>query len=193
MIAKQIASDGATKSGEAAYVTVMFIDIVDFTTMAENAAPDAVVANLNDFFDLVIPSIEAHGGHANKLLGDGLMAVFGVPNAIPDHADRALAAAREIQANITQRYDDSLKAGIGLNSGSVVVGSMGGGSKLDYTIIGDAVNVSARVEAHTRETGDEILLTDATRALLWTKDGLETRGSFLLKGRTAEVALWAAR
>ncbi len=120
------------------------------------------------------------------------MAVFGVPTLQGDHADRALAAARAIQAGLLERYEGQLNAGIGLNSGTVVVGSMGGGPKLDYTIIGDAVNVAARVEAYTRQTGDGILLTDTTRGLLTEVNGLEARGAQALKGRAGEVGLWAA-
>ena len=192
VIAERVAAEGANISGEAAEVTVMFIDIVGFTRLAEGADPDDVVTDLNDFFDVVIPAIERHHGHANKLLGDGLMAVFGVPEPLDDHADRALAAARDIQASLLKRYEGQLKAGVGLNSGTVVVGSMGGGRKLDYTIIGDAVNVAARVEAHTRQTGDAILITDSTKALLTESDELISRGSQGLKGRTAPVELWAA-
>ena len=190
-IAERVMAEGSSISGEAAQVTVMFLDIVGFTSMAEDAEPDQVVSGLNYFFEIVIPVIVERGGHANKLLGDGLMAVFGVPEPIDDHAGRALAAAREIQARLAARYNGSLRAGIGLNSGTVVVGSMGGGPKLDYTIIGDVVNVAARVEAFTRHTGDQILLTDATKASLTSLDGLEPRGVHGLKGRAGEVEVWA--
>jgi class 3 adenylate cyclase len=191
-IAERVMAEGAAISGEAAEVTVMFLDIVGYTAMAEDAQPEEVVSDLNEFFDIAIPAVVRHGGHANKLLGDGLMAVFGVPQALDHHADCALTAAREIQAQLAERYDGSLRAGIGLNSGTVVVGSMGGGPKLDYTIIGDAVNVAARIEAFTRQTGDGILLTDATKTLLRSQSGLESRGTHGLKGRAAEVEVWAA-
>jgi class 3 adenylate cyclase len=190
-IAERVMAEGSTISGEAAEVTVMFVDIVGYTAMAEDAQPEKVVSDLNEFFEIVVPAIVKHGGHANKLLGDGLMAVFGVPHSLAQHADCALAAAREIQTLLSERYARSLKAGIGLNSGSVVVGSMGGGPKLDYTIIGDAVNVAARIEAFTRHTGDEILLTGATKDLLTSPDGLEPRGRHSLKGRATTVEVWA--
>lgn len=190
-IAQRVAKDGGHIAGEAADVTVLFVDIVGFTTFAENAAPEQVVGRLNDFFEVVIPPIERHGGHANKLLGDGLMAVFGVPRPLPDHADRAFAAAQEIASGLAMHFVGHLRVGIGLNSGTVVVGSMGGGGKLDYTIIGDVVNVAARVEAYTRDTGDTILLTDATRARLTHADHLTPRGTQPMKGRHEPVALWA--
>jgi class 3 adenylate cyclase len=190
-IAERVAKQGGQIAGQAADVTVMFVDIIGFTKFAENAAPEHVVASLNEFFEVVIPPIERHGGHANKLLGDGLMAVFGVPRPLPDHADRALMAALEIASGLATRFTGQLRAGIGVNSGTVVVGSMGGGGKLDYTIIGDVVNVAARVEAYTRHTGDTILLTDATRARLTHDAHLTARGTQPMKGRDAPVALWA--
>lgn len=190
VIAERIMSEGSAIDGEAVDATVMFVDIVGFTRLAEDASPEDVVTDLNDFFDLVIPVIVSHSGHANKLLGDGLMAVFGIPVALPDHADRALKAAIEIQVRLADRYEGQLRAGTGLNSGVVVVGSMGGGPKLDYTIIGDVVNVAARVEALTRETGDAVLLTDSTKERLTGMHDLERRGARLLKGRNTPVELW---
>lgn len=192
-IAERVATDGVNIAGEAADVTVMFVDIVGFTKLAENTDPAQVIEVLNEFFNIVIPVIERHGGHANKLLGDGLMAVFGVPQRVDDHATRAFVAAQEITSAITSRYVGRLRAGIGLNSGTVVVGSMGGGGKLDYTIIGDVVNVASRVEAYTRHTGDTILLTEATRTRLSDPDDLTPCGTQTMKGRDAPVVLWALR
>lgn len=190
-VAERVIAQGERIPGEAVQATVMFIDIVGFTALAENTEPRDVVSQLNDFFELVIPVIERNGGHANKLLGDGLMAVFGVPRSLADHADRALTAANEIADAIDERYEGAVRAGIGLNSGMVVVGSMGGGAKLDYTIIGDVVNVAARVEAHTRQTGDTILLTEATRhSLLHGDSGFEPRGPTALRGRQGGVELY---
>jgi adenylate cyclase len=184
-VADRVLAEGQLLRGEAVDVTIMFIDIVGFTTLAEHTSSEDVVSDLNDFFEIVIPAIEAEGGHPNKLLGDGAMAVFGIPNALPNHAEHALAAARSIDERLAERYRGELRVGIGLNSGTVVAGSMGGGAKLDYTVIGDPVNVAARVEALTRQTGDTILLTDATRqALSEPPDDLEARGSTAVKGRS---------
>jgi class 3 adenylate cyclase len=194
LIAERVLAEGSRIEGEAAETTIMFIDIVGFTTMAESVPPADVVADLNDFFEIVIPIVERHGGHANKLLGDGLMAVFGVPQPLADHAARAVNAAHEIAVALQDRYEGQLKAGIGLNSGPVVVGSMGGGGKLDYTIIGDSVNVAARVEAKTRETGDAILMTEATQRLLpQSAPPVESRGAITVKGRREPLVLFAVR
>jgi adenylate cyclase len=193
-IAERVLAEGSRIEGEAAETTIMFIDIVGFTTMAESAHPADVVTDLNDFFGVVIPVVERYGGHANKLLGDGLMAVFGVPQPLSDHASRAVAAACEIAAALRSRYEGKLEAGIGLNSGPVVVGSMGGGGKLDYTIIGDAVNVAARVEAKTRDTGDRILITEATKRLVEPEGPfVEDRGAITVKGRREPLVLFAIR
>jgi adenylate cyclase len=131
-------------------------------------------------------------GHANKFLGDGMLAVFGAPDPLPDHADRALRAADEIAEEVTARFGGEVRIGIGLNSGPVVVGSVGGGGRLEFAVIGDPVNVAARVEAATRETGDTILLTEATRCLLKDEGaGLAPRGEIPLKGKSDPTGLYA--
>src|SRR5204863_6941332 len=105
-------------------------------------------------------------GHASKFIGDGLLAVFGAPERLEGHAGCAVDAALEIADTVRERYGDDLRVGIGVNSGRVVAGTVGGGGRLDFTVIGDPVNTAARVEAATRETDDDILITDATRAYL---------------------------
>ena len=150
------------------------------------------MAFLNDLFGIVVPCVAEHGGHANKFLGDGLLAVFGAPERHDDHADRAVAAARDIAEALGERFGDELRFGIGINSGPVVVGSVGGGGRLEFAVIGDPVNVAARVENLTRETGDSVLVTEATRCLL--SDGaeaLESRGDFALKGVSEPVPIYA--
>jgi adenylate cyclase len=170
----------------------MFVDVRDFTPFAERSSARETVAFLNDFFDLVVPIVLAHHGHANKFLGDGLLCVFGAPERLPDHADHALACARELGEAIERRFGSDVRVGIGLNSGPVVIGSVGGGGRLEFTVIGDPVNVAARVEKATRETGDVMLLTEATRCLL-SDDGnsLEPRGELELKGKSDPVPVYA--
>ena len=106
--------------------------------------------------------------------------------------DRALAAAGEIATQLIRRFGGEVRFGIGLNSGPVVVGSVGGGGRLEFAVIGDTVNVAARVEQLTRETGDVVLLTEATRALLTAgPENLEPRGPFALKGVAEPVPMYA--
>jgi adenylate cyclase len=177
---------------EWALVTVVFIDIRDFTTFADRTSAREAVAYLNRFFDVVVPIIAKHGGHANKLLGDGLLGVFGAPERLGDHADRALAAAVEVVGAVDAEFGEHLRIGIGLNSGLVLVGTIGGGGLFEYGVIGDPVNVAARVESSTRDFGVPLLLTEATRCLLDPPDPrLEARGSVQLKGKAAPVTVYS--
>ena len=163
-----------------------------FTTFAEDAAASEVVARLNALYEAVVPVILSHGGHVNKFVGDGLLAVFGAPERHADHAARAVAAAREIARLV--RESGELEIGIGVNSGRVVAGTIGGGGRRDFTVIGDPVNTAARVEAATRVTGDDILITETTlRALGAEADGFEERPAVPLKGKAAAVRLYALK
>jgi class 3 adenylate cyclase len=191
-VAQRVLEEGAHIEGEEAEVTLAFVDIRDFTTFAERASAREAVAYVNEFLELVVPIVAGHGGHANKFVGDGLLAVFGVPVRREDHASRALAAATEMAAAVESHFGDRLRIGIGVSSGPVLAGTVGGGGKLDFTVIGDAVNVAARVEEITRATGDTVLITEATRALL-TNDSLqlEPRGAISLKGRSDPVRIYA--
>jgi adenylate cyclase len=192
-VAERVLDEGELLEGQEREVTVMFVDVRDFTPFAERSSARETVTFLNGFFDTVVPVVREHGGHANKFLGDGLLCVFGAPERLKDHPDRALACACKLADAIEERFDGELLVGIGLNSGPVVVGSVGGGGRLEFSVIGDPVNVAARVEAATRDTGDTILLTEATRCLLeHPHDALEPRGEIELKGKSAPVPLYAA-
>jgi class 3 adenylate cyclase len=190
-VADRVMAEGELLDGEDAEVTVLFVDICDFTSFAERSTARETVTYLNDFFGLVVPLIEKHGGHANKFIGDGVMAVFGAPERFDDHASRALDAALDISASVDGRYSGTLRVGIGLNSGPVSVGSVGGGGRLEFTVIGDTVNVAARVEHLTRETGDPVLLTEASRGLLDGSVEVEPRGEVALKGKSDLIPVYA--
>lgn len=183
---------GTDLAGEYAEVTLMFLDVRGFTAFSERSEAHEVVAMLNDLFGVIVPVILRHGGHANKFIGDGLLAVFGAPQRHEDHADRAVAAALDISEMIRVRFGGDPSVGIGVNSGKVVVGTVGGGGRLDFTVIGDAVNTAARVESATRQTGDDVLITHETLSLLnsgrerWTE-----RPAVPLKGKSAPVRLFA--
>ena len=140
----------------------MFVDIRDFTPFAEANTAEDTVAHLNALFEIVVPAVLDAGGHVNKYLGDGAMAVFGAPNHLAQHADAAVAAACQIHRLVAERFEDSVRIGTGINTGEVIAGTIGGGGKLEFTLIGDTVNVAARVEQLTKTTGDAILLTQAT-------------------------------
>jgi adenylate cyclase len=191
-VAERVLEEGELIEGQEREVTVMILDVWDFTAFAQRSSARETVTFLNDLFGIVVPCVVEYGGHANKFLGDGLLAVFGAPERLPDHADRAVAAAADIAAKVTERFGDEIRFGIGVNSGPVVVGSVGGGGRLEFAVIGDPVNVAARVEQLTRETGDVVLVTEATRCLL--SDGgaqLQPRGEFALKGVAEPVPIYA--
>jgi adenylate cyclase len=192
-VARRVIDEGELLEGQEKEVTVGFVDVRDFTPFAERSSPRDTVAFLNEFFDLVVPIVAKHGGHANKFLGDGVLVVFGAPEPLSDHADRAVAAAFEVAGEVGRRFGGRFRIGIGLNSGKVVVGSVGGGGRLEFTVIGDPVNVAARVEAATRDTGDTILLTEATRGLIHDEKDLDLRprGEVELKGKTRPVPIYA--
>ncbi|BBY98625.1 adenylate/guanylate cyclase domain-containing protein [Mycolicibacterium fallax] len=184
-----------TESGppaEEVEVTMMFVDVRGFTALAEALSPAAVVAILNRLFETIVPLVHAHGGHVDKYAGDGLLAVFGAPRRQPDHAERALTAALAIPEAVRTEFGDTLSVGVGLNSGPVIAGNVGGAGRLEFSVIGDAVNVAARVESATRQTGDTVLLTQHTRELLGASPvTLVERPGIQLKGKTAAVRLFA--
>ncbi len=139
-----------------------------------------------------MPVVSARGGHANKFIGDGLLAVFGAPERLPDHADRAVRAGMDMVRRVRAEYAGELRVGVGVNSGPVVAGTIGGGGRLEFTVIGDTVNTAARVERVTRTTGREMLITQATHALLDADHGgFEECGREPLKGKTEEVWLYS--
>jgi adenylate cyclase len=178
-------------TGERREVTVMFVDIRDFTRFAEANSAEDTVARLNALFDIVVPAVVDAGGHVNKFLGDGALAVFGAPNDLAGHADAAFTAAMLIQRSVEDCFAGALRIGIGINTGPVIAGTIGGGGKLEFTLIGDTVNVAARVEQLTKTTGDGILLSRrSVDALVTRPAGLVDRGSHAVKGKSAAVQVF---
>ncbi len=168
--------------GEVKEVTVLFIDIRGFSRRSAGEPPERVVELLNRFFTLSFAAVQRHGGHVNKFLGDGLMALFNVPWDCDDHADRAVAAALDLVVQL-RRLDDDLKrqgqdplvVGIGIHTGPALVGCIGatlgseGGRRQvrkEYTAIGETVNLAQRIEQLTKRCGGPVLLSEATRRRL---------------------------
>jgi adenylate cyclase len=178
-------------AGERREVTVMFVDVRDFTPFAEANTAEETVARLNALFEIVVPAVVEAGGHVNKFLGDGALAVFGAPNDLADHADAAVTAAVLIHRRVAERFSGELRIGTGINTGLVIAGTIGGAGKLEFTLIGDTVNIAARVEQLTKTTGDTILLTYHTvDALVSRPPGLIDRGSHALKGKSAAMQVF---
>ena len=160
-VAEHILEEGVSLEGEEVEVTLMFLDVRDFTSWAEEGPAAEVVERLNGLFDVAVPVIHEHRGHVDKFVGDGLLAVFGAPQRSEKHADEALRGGAGDRQGGGQDATE-LEIGIGLNSGTVVAGNVGGGGRLEFSVMGDAVNVASRIEAATRETGDPILLSEHT-------------------------------
>jgi adenylate cyclase len=193
-LAERVSQDGTDLRGEDVDVSILFMDVRGFTTLSEQSTAREVVGQLNALYDVVVPVILSHGGHANKFIGDGLLAVFGAPDRFPDHADRAVAAALEIAEKVNAGEAGDLRVGLGVNSGTVVVGTIGGGGRLDFTVIGDPVNTASRVESATRQTGDDLLITEATRGRLSDElGGWDERPAISLKGKAEPVRLYGSR
>jgi class 3 adenylate cyclase len=193
VLAERVIEEGTVLDGEEVEVTVLFVDIREFTAFAERASAAEVVTELNAFYERVVPVLVNHGGHANKFVGDGLLGVFGAPEQLPDHADRGVAAALEMAEVVDRAYGGRLRVGIGVNSGPVVAGTIGGGGRVEFTVIGDTVNTAARVEGLTRQTDDAVLITDATyRLLRRDHGGFVERGVVALAGRSEPVRVHAA-
>ena len=178
--------------GEELEVTVMFADVRSFTSYSEGVTPADAVRLLNRLFDVMVPVLHEHDGHANHYLGDGLLAVFGAPEPLERHADGAVAAAVEIQQRVRAEFGKELRLGIGINTGPVIAGTVGGGGRHEFTVIGDTVNAAARVEQLTKDTGDAILITETTRAALsLPRQRSIKRGEFEVRGKAAKVTLHA--
>ncbi len=193
-VAEYILSDGFTEEGVEIEVSILFCDVRDFTRFASGATPQEVVAALNGLFEVIVPIIAEHGGHIDKFEGDGLLAVFGAPEPFPDHADRAVRSACAISAAINHgREAGDLRIGVGVNSGRVIAGSIGGAGRLNFSVIGGAVNIASRVEAQTRETDDDVLITGETWTRLSHAFEADSRGKTELKGVAEPVALYAPR
>jgi adenylate cyclase len=191
-VAEHILREGTALEGEEVEITALFLDIRNFTGYAERAPAAEVVSTLNRLFERIVPLIHDCGGHVDKFVGDGLLAVFGAPRRRDDHADAALTAALRAAAAVEDEFGAELSVGIGLNSGTVVAGNVGGAGRLEFSVIGDAVNVAARVESATRQTGDIVLVSDYTRRLLRTGEvRLVRRAAVPLKGKSEEITLYA--
>jgi adenylate cyclase len=189
-VARQILERQGGLGGVEEEITIMFVDIRDFTTRSEASSPQQAVALLNMFLTELVDVIEQrHGGIVNKFLGDGLMALFAGWTGRSDHADAALAAGREILrrlGDINGRLHATgqlpLAIGIGIHTGRAVVGSIGSPRRMEYTAIGDTVNVASRVESLTKVVGAPLLVTDATRKALRSPPALEALPAQQVKG-----------
>jgi len=192
LAARLLEQETSIFAGETVDATVFFADVRGFTNYAETVDAEQAVARLNQLFESVVPAIRAAGGHPNRYIGDGVLAVFGTPEPLKNHANRAVSAAVMIQREVRRVFGSDLRLGIGINSGPLIAGTIGGGGKLDFTVIGDVVNVAARVEELTKETGDCILVTKDTMDMVRAPAEIVVdRGKRMLRGRAEPVQVFA--
>ena len=175
-------------------VCVLFLDIRGFTAMTRGRPADQTVALLNDFFAGMIDIVDRHNGIINKFLGDGFLAVFGAPIADPDAATSALAAGRAMLAEVARwneaRPQEALRVGIGIHLGEAVTGTVGSPRRKEYTVIGDTVNLAARLEQLTKDTGAQLLVSSAVHRATGGADGAVDLGPLALRGYDEGVRVW---
>lgn len=194
------AGDSGRLGGRRLYATVVFADLRGFTAAAERLPPELVIDVLNRYLTEMSDAVLDHGGTLVAYQGDGIMAVFGAPVEQTDHADRALAAAREMRDVRLPRFNawaadegisDGFRIGIGVASGPVMSGNVGSRRRLEYAAVGDTTNTAARLEGLTKETPHMLLIGDSTRSALTTSvPDLEAVGALDVRGRQVPAAVW---
>ena len=200
-VAADLERSGFALGGRRLVASVLFIDIRGFTGLVESLPPEEVISLLNDYYALMFDVIDTHGGVVNQIVGDGLMALFGAPQPLGDSAGCAVRAAREMLSVLDQFNEQQqahggprMRTGIGVATGEVVAGYTGTLSRATYTCVGDAVNLAARLEAHTKEAGCPILIDETTRAALQAEEAaqpMRALGPLTVRGKTQTVQVYA--
>jgi adenylate cyclase len=179
-------------------ITVLFSDIRGFTSMSEHVDALEMVGQLNEYFAAMVDVVGHHKGTLDKFLGDGMMAIFGAPGDDPDHAEHACSCALEMLDRLTEVNESrkarglpELKIGIGVHTGVAVVGNVGSPLfRVDFTAIGDTVNLAARLEAASKELGTEIVVSADTKKATGQAHEFHPLGSFIARGRTTPTEVF---
>lgn len=186
--------------GDRRKITALFADIRGFTTLSESHSPEVVVEILNQYFDKMVDIIFKHHGTLDKFIGDGLMVIFGAPVDDQYQEQHAVLAALEMQLELGQLrgqwlkdHGIDLKIGIGINSGSAIVGNIGSSKRMEYTAIGDTVNLAARLESATKDVGVDILISDYTYLAVRGLFKTQKIGEIQVKGRSEPVVTYSVQ
>jgi adenylate cyclase len=191
-VVERLMAEGTMGGSEIRRVAVMFVDFRSFTAAASTRSPREVVDRLDGAFAVLVDILDRHGGIVNKFLGDGFLALFGAPLEAPDAAHRAVAAAREMLAaneRANQETNWPLRIGIGIHVGEAVTGTVGSPQRKEYTVIGDTVNLAARLEQLTKETASQLLISDSVHAAV-TPAGATDLGPIAVRGYGEPVRVW---
>jgi adenylate cyclase len=190
----------ARLGGQRREMTVLFSDIRGFTTVSERGQPEDIVSQLNEYFSRMVDVLFAHKGTLDKFVGDMVMALYGAPIEDEQHADHAVTSAvamveelRLLNARWASEGRPPLDIGIGINSGEMVAGNIGSDTIMSYTVIGDQVNLGARLESLNKEYGTRIIISESTRQRLKGRYDIRPLGDVVVKGKTQPVAIFEVR
>ncbi len=197
-VAQDLQQSGFALGGKRVRASVLFSDIRDFTPLLESQPPEETIELLNTYYTLMFDAIGGHGGIVSQIAGDGLMALFGAPLPLANHAEGAVRTALEMiemielfNAERAAGGKPPIRIGIGIASGEMVAGYTGTQERATYTCIGDTVNLAARLETHTKEAGRPILIDRATREALPAPIEVEALGPVAIRGKSAPADLFA--
>jgi class 3 adenylate cyclase/CHASE2 domain-containing sensor protein len=193
----RVLTDAPSLRGEHRDVSILFSDLRGFTTLSEQLPPERIASHLSEYFEAMTTAIFAHHGMINDFVGDAVMAVFGAPVTDPEHAWHAVQSARDMDRaleRLNQSWDAAglprLRMGIGIHTGPVFAGNVGGRDRIKYTVIGDPVNVASRVEGLNKELGTTILITEDTLAAVGERVRTRDCGPQAVKGRVEKVQVF---
>ncbi len=194
---KLLEAGGDALGGQCQMASVLFCDIRSFTTLAEQLGPQETVSMLNEYFTVMVESVFKHGGILDKFIGDAMMALFGVPFPREDDADRAVKAAigmlrdlRDFNHGRILAGKPPIEIGVGINTDQVVSGNIGSRRRMDYTSIGDGVNLAARLESSCKQYGVDVILSEFTRRALRNNYRMREIDRVVVKGKTAPVVIY---
>jgi adenylate cyclase len=195
-VTEQLMNDEDIRKGKQCDAVVFFSDIRGFTDFSNERSPEEVVAMLNSYFEVMVAIITKHGGVVDKFVGDAIMAIWGAPTGTPDDARNALSACLEMRTALVEFNDRRIangevpiKMGMGLHAGSVVAGTVGSNTRLEYTVIGDTVNTASRIESATKAHGVDLLISEAVVKHIDDEFIVKSVGLTKLKGKTDPLRL----
>jgi len=197
-VADKLLADGFSLGGKKISASIMFTDIRSFTTLSEKSDPAETIEMLNSYFAAIFEPIARHAGIVNQIIGDGLMALFGIANTEEDHRLLAVNAACDMLEALKTFNEgrvaagkQEIKIGIGIATGSVIAGYAGTQHRATYTCVGDTVNLAARIEAHTKVAGKPILIDASTQEGLPASIQTEALGPVIFKGKSIPIEIFA--